>query len=131
MKEQIVKNEYYEIQIDRDKNRIYTTLRGYWASLDAVPNFENDFLTAPQMLQPDYTSLIDVRVFKVPGSDVINKFIFIENENSKRYVRKKAARVVSQPLEKLAADRIGKESGVKESTAFFNSLEEAEAWLDE
>jgi len=80
-------------------------------------------LTAPQELQSNYTSLIDVREFKIPGQDVINKFIFIENENSKRYVRKKAARVVSQPLEKLAADRIGKESEVKESTAFFNSLE--------
>ena len=131
MKEQLVKNEYYELHIDRDKNRIYTIMRGYWPSLDVVPNLEEDFLTAPRILQPDYTSLIDVREFKVPGQDVINMFINIENENSKNYVRKKAARVVTQPLEKLAADRVGKESGVKEHTAFFNTVDDAEAWLDE
>jgi hypothetical protein len=61
----------------------------------------------------------------------MNMFIAIENENAKVSVRRKAARVVTQPLEKLAADRIGKDSGVQEQTAFFNSLEEAEAWLDE
>jgi hypothetical protein len=131
MKEEHVKNEYYEILIDREKNRSYIALRGYWPSLDVVPNLQADFLTVPERLQPQYTSLIDLREFKTPGPDVMNMFIAIENENAKVSVRRKAARVVTQPLEKLAADRIGKDSGVQEQTAFFNSLEEAEAWLDE
>ena len=69
------KKEYYEIHIDKDKNRIYTTMRGYWENLDVAPNLERDFVTAPQKLQPEYTSLIDVREFKVPGPDVMNMFI--------------------------------------------------------
>ena len=131
MKEQHVKNEYYEINIDRVKNRSYITLRGYWKNLDVVPNIENDLMSVPKKLQKEYTSLIDLREFKTPGPDVMNKFIMIENENAKINVRRKAARVVTQPLEKMAADRVGKDSGVKESAAFFNSLVEAEAWLDQ
>jgi len=131
VKEQHVKNEYYEIYVDRRKNRSYITLRGYWPNLDIVPNLRDDFMAVPGKLRPDYTSLIDLREFKTPGPDVMNKFIEIENDNAKINVRKKAARIVIQPLEKLAADRIGKDSGVKEATAFFNSLEAAETWLDE
>jgi hypothetical protein len=131
VKEQHIINEYYEIHIDRSKNRSYITLRGYWPNLDVVPDIERDFMTVPGKLRSEYTSLIDLREFRTPGPDVMNKFIAIENENAKINVRKKAARVVTQPLEKLAADRIGKDSGVKEKTALFNNLEEAEAWLDE
>jgi hypothetical protein len=130
VKEQHVKNEYYEIHIDREKNRSYITLRGYWANRDTVPNLEEDFMSVPGQLQPEYTSLIDLCEFKTPGPDIMNLFIHIENENAKEHVRKKAARVVTQPLEKLAADRIGKNAGVKENSAFFNSIEDAEAWLD-
>jgi len=131
MKEQHVKNEYYEIHVDRHKNRSYITLRGYWPNLGVVPDIEKDFMSVPKKLQQEYTSLIDLREFKTPGPDVMNKFIAIENENAKVNTRKKAARVVTQPLERIAADRIGKDSGVKAQTGFFNSLEEAEAWLDE
>lgn len=131
MKEQHVKNEYYEIYIDKGKNRSYVTLRGYWKNLYNVPNLYRDFLAVPKKLRPEYTSLLDMREFKTPGQDVINMFIKIENDNARINERRKAARVVSQPLEKLAADRIGRDSGVKESTAFFNTLEEAEAWLDQ
>ena len=107
------------------KNRSYITLRGYWPSLDAVPDIERDFIMVPGKLKPEYTSLIDLREFKTPGPDVMNMFIRLENENAKDSSRKKAARVVTQSLEKLAADRIGKDSGVKEKTAFFNCLEDA------
>ena len=131
MKELHVKNENYEIHIDREKNRSYITLRGYWKNLDDVPDLEKDFMMVPGKLRSEYTSLIDLRDFKTPGPDVMNLFIKVEHDNAQIHVRKKAARVVSQPLEKLAADRIGKDSGVKEKTAFFNSLEEAEAWLNE
>ena len=131
MKEQYVKNEYYDIYIDRQKNRSYITLRGYWKNIDLVPDLEKDFLSVPGKLQPGYTSLIDLREFKTPGPDVMSTFIAIENENAKVNERSKAARIVTQPLEKLAADRIGKDSGIKDKTAFFNSLEAAEVWLDE
>lgn len=131
MKEQYIKNDYYEICLDREKNRSYITLRGYWPNLKVVPNLEQDFLSVPKRLHREYTSLLDLREFKTPGQDVMSMFIKIEGENAKINVRKKAARIVTQPLEKLAADRVGKDSGVKASAAFFNTVEEAEAWLDQ
>ena len=36
MKEPIAVNEYYEIYIDRYKNRAYMTFRGFWKDLDGI-----------------------------------------------------------------------------------------------
>lgn len=130
MKEPIAVNEYYEIFIDREKNRAYMTFRGFWKNLDAVPDIEKDLTAYPKILEPQFTTLLDLRDFKTPGPDVMEKFVEIQKENSK-YDYKKAARIVTQPLERLAADRVGKEGDIKEKTAFFNNLEEAEMWLDE
>ena len=129
MKEPIAVNEYYELYIDRDKNRAYMAFKGYWANLDVVPNIEKDLLLVPKKLQQEYTSLLDIREFKTPGPDVMGKFLEIQKENAK-YGIKKAARIVTQPLEKLAADRVGKAADIKEKLAFFNSPEKAEVWLD-
>jgi len=130
MKEPIAVNEYYEIYIDRDKNRAYMVFRGFWKNLEMMPDIEKDLTAYPKILKPQFTTLLDLREFKTPGPDVMEKFIKIQQENAK-YEYYKAARIVTQPLEKLAADRVGKEADMKEKTAFFNSLEEAEAWLDE
>ena len=130
MKETIAVNEYYEISIDRDKNRAYMVFRGFWKNLDMVPDIEKDLTAYPKILKPQFTTLLDLREFKTPGPDVMEKFIKIQQENAKHEYYK-AARIVTQPLEKLAADRVGKEANIQEKTAFFNSMEEAEAWLDE
>jgi len=130
MKEPIAINEYYEIFIDKEKNRAYMTFRGFWKSLETVPDIEKDLTAYPKILKPQFTTLLDLREFKTPGPDVMEKFIEIQQENAKHEYYK-AARIVTQPLERLAADRVGKEGDIKEKTAFFNNLEEAEMWLDE
>ena len=60
----------------------------------------------------------------------MEKLVEIQKENAK-FEYYKAARIVTQPLERLAADRVGKAADIQDKTAFFNTLEEAEAWLDE
>ena len=43
----------------------------------------------------------------------------------------KQAQIVTEPLEKLASDRIDKETGLeKEKVRKFNTIEDAERWLD-
>jgi len=39
--------------------------------------------------------------------------------------------VVTRPLEKLTSKRVGSEADVIEKVREFNTIEEAEAWLDE
>lgn len=125
MKEQPAKN-YYKIWIDREKNRNYSVLREFRSDLDAVPNCEKDFLSVPKKLRPENTSLFDVREFKTQRPDVIHMSVKIKGKKVEINVRKRAARVVSQPLEKLAEDRIRKDAQVKDGSALFNTPEEAE-----
>ena len=130
MKEKLEKNEYLEVYIDRDKNRCYMTLRGYWESQQTVPTFRDIMLKYPKLLKPNFTTLLDMREFRVPAPDVMDMFVEVMKENSK-YEYKKSARIVNGPLEKLATQRVGKESQTIEKTVLFNTIEEAEAWLDE
>ena len=130
MKEPVVVNEFYEIHIDREKNRGYFVFKGYWKSIDEVPDLKKDLTMFPKMLKPNFTTLTDIRDFKTPAPEVMEAFIEAQKENT-QYKYRKAARVVIQPLEKMAADRIHKDGGMKAESALFNSVEEAEAWLDE
>ncbi|MBN1880662.1 MAG: hypothetical protein JW885_00700 [Deltaproteobacteria bacterium] len=130
MKEPIVVNEFYEIHIDREKNRCYIAFKGYWKSIDDVPDIKADLTKFPKMLMPNFTTLTDIREFKTPAPEVMEAFIEAQKENAK-FAYRKAARVVTQPLEKMAAERVWKGSGIEGEMALFNSIEEADAWLDE
>ncbi|MBN1880661.1 MAG: hypothetical protein JW885_00695, partial [Deltaproteobacteria bacterium] len=123
-------NEFYEIHIDRAKNRCYITFKGYWKSIDEVPDIVKDLTTFPKLLMPNFTTLTDIREFKTPAPTVMEAFIEAQKENSKHAYRK-AARVVTQPLEKMAVERVWKGGGFEGQSALFNTIEEAEAWLDE
>ena len=131
MKEVIAKNEYYEIEIDREKNRSYSKYKGYWSSVDDVPNYLEDCSRElARRLKPGYTTLVDLREMKIPHPDVMGLFLEAQkiDEEAGFY---KSARIVLTPLEKLASKRIGSEANVQEKSREFNSIEEAEKWLDE
>jgi len=67
---------------------------------------------------------------KIPHPDVMGLFLEAQkiDEEAGFY---KSARIVLTPLEKLASKRIGSEANVQEKSREFNSIEEAEKWLDE
>ena len=133
MREVIAHNKYYEIEVDREKNRSYSTYKGFWESVDAVSEYLNDIEKLTKSLKPGFTTLLDIRDetgFKVPPQDVIKLLI----EAQKKFESagfSKSARVVTRPLEKLTSKRVGTEADVKEKVREFNSMAEAEAWLDE
>ena len=133
MREVVANNEYYEIEVDMEKNRSYATYKGFWKSVDVIPDYLNDIERLIARLKPNFTTMVDLRDetgFKVPPPDVINLLI----EAQKKYESagfSKSVRVVTKPLEKLTSKRIGSEADVKEKVREFNSIEDAEAWLDE
>ena len=129
MREAIAKNEYYEMEVDKKKNRSYSKYMGYWQSVDAVPNYLEDIKATIQWLNPGFTTLIDMREFKIPHPEVMNLMLEAQALGDNAGFSKSAI-VVLAPLEKLATKRIVKEGNVKEKSREFNSVEEAEAWLD-
>jgi len=131
MKEVVARNEYYEIEVDREKNRSYSKYKGYWKSVDVVPNYLEDCSRElARRLKPGYTTVVDLREMKIPPPEVMELFLEAQKIDEDAGFSK-SARIVSAPLEQLASKRISTEANVKEKSREFNSIEEAEAWLDE
>lgn len=130
MKEEIANNGYYEFHVDVQKNRFYLTMKGYWPSAEAIKDYIPDLKRTLSRIRPGYTALIDVSRGKIPHKDAF-ELIFQGRELTMKAGLGKQAQVISEPLDKLASDRINKKTGLeKEKVEKFNTLEEAEAWLD-
>jgi len=130
MREAIANNEYYEMEVDREKNRSYSKYKGYWKSVDEVPNYLDDIRRVINRLKPGFTTVIDLKEMKIPPPEVMELMIKAQEIGEKSGFSR-SARIVLTPLEKLATKRIVSEASVKEKSREFNTVEEAEKWLDE
>jgi len=130
VKVEVAQNEYYEFSVDSQKNRIYLVIKGYWPSAEAIGNYIPDLKACISRIRPGYTSLVDMTRGKIPHKDAFAVLIQ-GRELTLQAGLGRQAQVVSETLEKMASDRIDKETGLeKEKVRKFNSVKEAEAWLD-
>jgi 3-deoxy-D-manno-octulosonic acid (KDO) 8-phosphate synthase len=126
MKE-IASTEFYSILIDTGKNRMFLTYKGSWMKHDDVPDFVNDHARAMERLSRGFTVLADVRPMQAMLiTDVIEK---VQKDSIQAGIRK-AARVYDRPtFIRRQADQIRQKTGLK--AMVFDSVADAEAWLDE
>jgi len=54
-------NQYYELNYDRNKNRIYLRINNYWKSPEVVPNYLSDWEKVIALAKPGFTFLADTR----------------------------------------------------------------------
>lgn len=125
----IANNEYYSIQVDKDKNRMYLTLIGYWKSRSVVPNYVADLQKATQELSRGYTILTDVTQMKTPPQEIAALHTEAQKVVMAAGLKKTAELVGQDVIAKMAIDQFSKQSGMQKGT--FANKEEAEAWLDE
>lgn len=127
MKQEIARNQYYEIYVDPEKNRYYYNLFGFWQSVDLVPDNLRDLETAISKLKPGFDCIADLRTMKPPPEEVANHHMkaqkFVTDKGLSRI-----AEVYDQKVVKFMAERYARES--KANTKTFASVSEAEAWLD-
>ena len=123
----IASTDFYSIDVDQLKNRMVLTYKGSWIRPDQVPNFLEDHAAAVRLLSKGFTVLADVR--QMEGmflSDYVEK---VQKHALEAGIRK-AARVYPGPsFIRVQADRIHERTGIRSKA--FESMEEAEAWLDE
>ena len=127
MKQEIAKNQYYEVFADPEKNRLYYNIFGFWRSVDLVPNNYEDLRIATTKLKPGFDILADLRTMKPPPETVAELHI----STQKLVVEKglsKTAEVYDEETVKFMGERYSRES--KMDTQVFSSMSEAEAWLD-
>ncbi len=129
MKQEIAKNDYYEYYVDKNKNRYYSKLIGFWQKASEVPNYLDDHKKALDLLSPGFTLLVDNRDAKPPTQECMDLHLkALEMSNNKGVGR--TAFIVAQLVVKFAGDRALRESGMEEMSRQFNDINEAEDWLD-
>jgi hypothetical protein len=129
-RELIADTEYYKIEVDTVKNMTISTYHGFWPDTE---EFKNGFLDTLRKsltrVQPGFTSHLDIRDMKVPPQGVMDA-ILKGHELLKQRGISKAARITDQPIHQIAVNRIGREADMKEDTRMFNTISEAQAWLE-
>jgi hypothetical protein len=127
MKEEIANNDYYEIYVDRSKNRLYYTVKGYWETVSLVPENYNDLAKASVKLTEGFDILSDLTDMKPPPAEVAE----LHMKQQKMLIERglsRTAEVMDHAVLKIAVQRYARES--KMDVQGFGSVSEAEVWLD-
>ncbi len=129
MKQMVAENEYYDAYVDKGRNRMYWTFRGFWKDVSVVPDYRIDNRKCLDMLLPGFTVLLDMREMKTPPADVID--LHMENLKAVENAGMKCqAQVIDQAILKIAGSRVLREAHMEEKMRQFNTVEEADNWLD-
>jgi hypothetical protein len=128
--ETIAKNAYYAVEIDRTKNRLYLTGKGFWKDVTIAQNFTEHIKQGIRELAAGYSVLADLHEFKTPPPEVGARII--ESQTLTADTLGKSAQVVGQNVAiEMPLDRYAKTSGIKPKNRSFATRAEAEAYLDE
>lgn len=127
MKQEIAKNQYYELLVDTEKNRMYYNLFGFWRSVDVVPDNYKDMKTAMSKLKPGFDVIGDLRFAKPPPEPVAELHISTQKLAMDMGLSR-TAEIYSEEAVKFMAERYSRESRM--DTQVFSTVSEAEAWLD-
>jgi hypothetical protein len=128
MKKQLARTEHYSIDIDSSKNRAYFALSGFIKSPSDIPHLLSDVSLAAKGLKTGFTLLADLTAAK-PVSAEASEVLLRSQQTWIQSGMAKAAEVSPGATVKMAADRIGKDSGMKRIA--FATIAEAEKWLDQ
>jgi hypothetical protein len=129
-RELIADTQYYKLEVDGAKNRTHSEYKGFWPDTEEFKStYVRDMQRLLSRVRPGYTTIVDLREFKVPPQTVIETVIKVQ-EMLKKAGLKRSARITDQPILKMTADRIGREAEVKDDVRSFNTILEAEVWLD-
>ncbi len=127
-REKIASNEFYEIEIDKDRNRIYLTVQGYWKSLMEVRSYLRDIRTAVAGLSAGFTIVTDLTQARTPSEETSELHIKAQAYLINAGLARTAEIHPESTVTRMALNRYAQTSGM--SKGVFSTLEEAEAWLE-
>jgi len=131
MKREIAKNEYYEIYVDEEINRVHWLLRGRWDKPSDLPDYVRHNREALGLLRPGFTAVVDLRDMGIPGVEMLALITEMSKEAEEAGQGRQAQIVNREFLEGTRASRdVIKESGMDLKMMQFGNYEEAIEWLD-
>ncbi len=121
-------NQYYTLEADPAKNRIYFCIMGCMHSVGAIPNFEKDWEATVKELTPGFTILGDLLKMKPYPSDVEELNIKVQEWLIKKGCRKFAQ--LAPPEARVQVNKFSEENGMEKMLRAFHYTKTAEIWLD-
>lgn len=131
MKKEIAKNEYYEVFVDEEINRVYWVFKGKWEKVMDVPNFMRDNTESLRYLKPGFTVLSDVRMFEMPSPEILEIMTEAAKISESAGMGRQAHVINKKDLKAVRASRNAmKEADLDLKMMQFGDYEEATAWLN-
>lgn len=140
MKEVLMDNEFYSIQKDVDKNRIYLIVKESYTDREVDNNLVTNFLSNAYNMLERYNLVLDLRLFdpRVKGGFFTKRMadigIRLYEMNAGPQVH-----ILNEILWMITADKYGIEPvppaitddhNTREKIARFNTIEDGDLWLD-
>ena len=121
-------NQYYSLEVDVPKNRIYFSINGYTPSVKEIPYFEQDWKETVKEVKSGFTILGDLMTMQPHPPDVEEL-----NKKVQAWLMSKGCRKVAQlaPMEaRIQVNKFSEESGLGEVLRAFHLKKNAEIWLN-
>lgn len=123
----IASTDFYRIDVDEAKNRMYITYKGSWLKSTDAAEFADRHKEALARLKPGFTVFVDVRPME--SMLLTDRVEQVQRDAVAAGIRKAARVYDKESFIKVQADRINLRTGIS-SMAFYDPAA-AEAWLDE
>ncbi len=126
--QEVAKNDYYSLEVDDEKNRIYLAVKGRWKDAQVAPNYVSDIEKAANCVKSGFTIVANLTEMKPPSKEV-GALHLAAQETLVKAGLSKTAEIVASALLQLSVDRYANESGMDKMV--FDDRAKAEKWLDE
>ncbi len=127
----MITNEFYDLDYDPERNQINWKVKGYWASVNEVPNMEKDWKSMlAKARKPGFNILADLTEMKVTPHDVQELHAKIQQQIIQSGVQK-IATITTSTMTRISVKNIGSVSGITQMASDFNDPMKAQAWLGE
>lgn len=127
--EKIAQNAYYEMVVDKAKNRVYFTILGYWKNKTAVEALLSDWKKAVSFTQPNFTVLTDMRTMLTHPQELNELHLAAQQFVIDSGVKQVANVMPTDKIAHLQLNSFTSNSGLPFRN--FDTIDEAETWLNQ
>ena len=127
--EQVAQNSYYDLKIDKAKNRIYFTIHGFWKNKEAVPSLIIDWEKCVNLTKSGFTILTDMTSMITHPQDLNELHLAAQKIVIDAGVKQVANVLPSDKIANLQANSFTDNSALPFRN--FANCQEAEDWLNQ
>ncbi len=128
MKNRIGSTEFFSVEVDDAKNRMYTTFHGFWKEMSIMDDYRTNLHTAIKRMKANFTLVADLRDFKTLPPELIPKQKQCMEDLAKGGMFKVAVILPASAISGMQLKKSMTDTNMPERQ--FGSVADGEKWLD-